>query len=474
MSRLSLRLRSVAAATLAILLAVVVVGAGVDVLVARHLHRSFDRTLHERAVEVAQLAASAPAVLTTPGALDSPLGGTQLSVEVVDRRGRIVARSLSLGGGVLPAKRLLERAIAHGRSGYAGLELRDEDLRAYAAPLAEVGGPAAGGAVIVAGSTRDLEATLRSLHLFVLLAGLVASALGALAVAILITRALRPLGQLADSAADVERTGDPRRRLPEPAARDEVGTLARTLNQMLASLELARDNERRFLADASHELRTPLTALRGNVAYLARHGATPELVAELEADAERLARLADDLLALSREESAGEPTEVVRLDELARAASGPRVESTPMEPVAVKGDRAALERALENLIRNAELYGPVGGRITVSAEQDNGLARLTVADEGDGLAPGVADQAFGRFWRGGDGKPGSGLGLAIVRTTAERHRGRAYAEGSRFTIELPALEAIAATDESRVKRSLRDLSGSERRTEEQTSGKGSL
>ena len=72
---------------------------------------------------------------------------------------------------------------------------------------------------------------------------------------------------------------------------------------MLDSLERSRESERRFLADASHELRTPLTALRGNVAYLARHGATPALVADLEADAERLARLADDLLALSREEA---------------------------------------------------------------------------------------------------------------------------------------------------------------------------
>jgi len=358
MTRMSLRVRSVAAATLGILLAVVVVGAGVDVLVSRHLHRSFDRTLHARAVEVAQLAASAPAVLTAPGALDSRLGGTQLSVEVVDRRGRLVARSLSLGGGVLPASRLLEQAIAHGRSRYAGLELGNEDLRAYTAPLAEVGGPAAGGAVIVAGSTHDLRETLASLHLFVLLAGLAASALGALAVAILMARALRPLVELAESAEDIERTGDPRRRLPQPAARDEVGTLAATLNEMLASLERARDNERRFLADASHELRTPLTALRGNVAYLARHGATPELVAELEADAERLATLADDLLALSREESAAEPTEVIRLDELARAASGRGVESGALEPVAVKGDRAALERALENLVRNAELYGP--------------------------------------------------------------------------------------------------------------------
>jgi two-component system OmpR family sensor kinase len=444
MTRLSLRLRSVAAATLGILLAVVVVGAGVDVLVSRHLHRSFDHTLHARAVEVAQLAASAPAVLTTPGALDSPLGGTQLSVEVVDRRGRIVARSLSLGGSVLPAKRLLGQAIAHGRSSYAGLDSGNEHLRAYTAPLAEVGGPAAGGAVIVAGSTHDLRETIASLHLFVLIAGLAASVLGALAVAILIGRALRPLGDLAESASDIERTGDPRRRLPEPPARDEVGTLATTLNEMLASLERARDTERRFLADASHELRTPLTALLGNVTYLGRHGATPELVAELESDAERLARLADDLLALSREESADEPTELIRLDELIRrTALHPRVEPHAAEPVAVRGDRAALERALANLVRNAELYGPEGGRIMVGAAQENGVARLTVADEGPGLAPEEAEQAFGRFWRGAGSKPGSGLGLAIVRATAERHRGRAYAEGSRFTIELPALEPLA-------------------------------
>jgi two-component system OmpR family sensor kinase len=444
MSRVSLRLRSVAAATLGILLTVVVVGAGVDVLVSRHLHRSFDHTLHARAVEVAQLAAAAPAVLTTPGALDSPLGGTQLSVEVVDRRGRIVARSLSLGGGVLPARRLLRQAIAHGRSSFAGLEAGNEDLRAYTAPLAEVGGPAAGGAVIVAGSTHDLRETIASLHLFVLIAGLAASLLGAVAVAILMGRALRPLGDLAGSAADIERTGDPRRRLPEPATRDEVGTLATTLNEMLASLERSRDNERRFLADASHELRTPLTALRGNVAFLARHGATPELIAELEADAERLARLADDLLALSREESAGEPTEVIRLDELVRAAaSQPYVEADAFEPVTIRGDRAALERALANLVRNAELYGPEGGRITIGAKQENGVARLSVADEGPGLSRDEAEHAFGRFWRGAGGKPGSGLGLAIVRATAERHRGRAYADGSRFTIELPVLEALA-------------------------------
>jgi len=443
MSRLSLRWRSVAAAASAIVLAVVVVGVGVDVLVSRHLHGSLDRTLHARAVEVAQLAASAPKLLTTPGALDAPLGSTQLSIEVVDSRGRLVARSLALGGRVLPAQPLVRRAIVRGRPGYANIESAGDDLRAYAAPLAEVGGPAAGGAVVVAGSTHDLDETLASLRWFLFAAGLGAAILAGAAVAVLMRRALVPLERLAGAAADVERTGDPSRRLPEPAQRDEVGRLAATLNAMLASLERSRDAERRFLADASHELRTPLTALRGNVAYLARHGVTPELVAELEADAERLAVLADDLLTLSREESAATPTEPVRLDVLARSAAEAyaHADVEAPAPVAVYGDHAALERALANLVRNAELYGPTGGRITLATEAVNGVARLSVSDEGPG--PEDPEQAFARFWRGEHGEPGSGLGLAIVRATAERHGGRAYAQGSRFTIELPALRNLS-------------------------------
>ncbi len=446
MSRRSIQFRSVVAAALAILLALVVVGVGVDLLVARHLHRSLDESLRQRAIEVAQLSASAPALLTTPGALDSPGGGSaQLSVEVVDRRGRIVTRSLSLGGRVLPTRGLAHAAIAQGRTAYSNARLGGESLRVYAAPLADFGGQAAGGAVVVAASTAGLHETLASLRLFVLGSALVAAALAAGAVAVLMRRALRPLGELADAASEIERTGDPGRRLPQPVAADEVGRLGATLNAMLASLERARDAERRFLADASHELRTPLTALRGNVAYLTRHGASPDLVEELERDAERLARLADDLLVLSREETAERPAEEVQLDELARAVAkaDPAVEAVTGGSVAVRGDRAALERALANLVQNARSHGPVGGRITVVAEQADGLAQLSVRDKGSGLQPDEAERAFERFWRGDRSGPGSGLGLAIVRATAERHGGRAYADGACFTIELPALRELS-------------------------------
>jgi two-component system OmpR family sensor kinase len=444
-SRRSIQLRAVVAAAVAIVLVLVGVGAAVDLLVAGHLHSSLDRTLRQRAVEVAQLSASAPAVLTRPGALDSPLGGTQLSVEVVDRHGRIVARSLALGGQVLPLGGLVRSAIADGATGYRDANLGTDPGRVYVAPLAEFGGKAAGGAVIVAASTHDLRETLASLRLFSVLAALGAAILAAGPVALLMRRALRPLGQLADAASEIERTGDPRRRLPERAAADEVSRLEQTLNAMLASLERARDAERRFLADASHELRTPLTALRGNVVYLRRHGQTPELVEELERDAERLAGLADALLVLSREEAAEPSAEEVRLDVLARAAAeaDPAVEAVAPRPVSVRGDRTALERVLSNLLENAHRHGPKGSKITVSATLNDGAAQLSVSDEGRGLQPYQAERAFERFWRGDVVGPGSGLGLSIVRAIAERHGGRAFAEGAVFSIELPALRDLS-------------------------------
>ena len=419
---MNLRLRTILAAGAATMLAVVVLGSAVDVLVARHLRHELDRSLRTRAVGVAQLAVSAPALITTPGALDAPAGGTQALVEVIDSKHRIVARSLSLGGRVLPGS-LAQDAISGDAARYRTIRFGGDELRVYAAPLANVSG---GGAVLVAASTADLSNTISTLHGLTIIAALLAAGVGAGAAALLLRGALQPLARLDRAAGEIGRTGDPSRRLPDPHRADEVGRLATTLNAMLDSLERARESERRFVADASHELRTPLTALRGNVAHLARHGATPALVADLEADAERLARLADDLLTLSREEAAPPPAEDVRLDELAHAAGGDHVDA---EAVTVTGDRAALERSLSNLVENARRHGR--GAVTVTVRSDGEHALLSVADEGEGVHLLDRERVFERFY--GDG---SGLGLAIVRATAERHGGRAYVEGPRFTIEL--------------------------------------
>jgi signal transduction histidine kinase len=386
------------------------------------------------------LSASAPALLTAPGALDASIGGEQLSIEVIDRHGRVLARSLSLGGSLLPT-RLVGRVIADGKPVYADDRLDDRRLRLYVAPLPIAAGAASGGAVIVAGTTSEIAETLDRLHLFALLSALAAAALAAVASFLLVRRALRPLEQLSAGAAEVERTGDVARRLPEPGSRDEVGRLAATLNRMLSALERARETERRFLADASHELRTPVTALRGNIDYLRRHGVDPAVLADLEADAARLSALVHDLLALSREDAGGALDGDIRLDVLAReiGAGNAQVVVEAAADVTVRGDRAALERAILNLVDNARRYGPPGGRITVAARQGDGFARLSVRDEGPGMSEAEAAHAFERFWRGAHDYEGSGLGLSLVRATAERHGGRVRVNGSEFTIELPVL-----------------------------------
>jgi signal transduction histidine kinase len=401
-------------------------------------------------VDVAQLAASTPRLLQEPGALDGRLAGSSLLVQVVDRQGRIVARSGGLGSLVLPLDAAGRAALRDRRAAYGDARLGSEPIRLYAAPLGSLGqGPAAGGAVLVAGTTSEIGATLAATRRFVLLAGL-ACVLLAAAVATWLTRhALRPLGRLSAGARAIAATGDASRRLPPPDVRDEVGALADTLNAMLASLERAREAERRFLADASHELRTPVTALRGNAAFIASHGADPEVLADLEADAARLGTLIDDLLALAREEAAAPlPDTPVDLAEVARAAAREdpegRVELEPGAPVVVAGDRAGLERAAGNLVRNARLHGPPGGAIRISVAGGDGRARLTVADAGAGLPAAEAAHAFERFWRGAAAPAGgTGLGLAIVRAVAERHGGHASVDGARFTIELPLLTDLS-------------------------------
>jgi two-component system OmpR family sensor kinase len=436
----SLNLRLTAAAIAAVLLAVLVLGIGARIIVSEQMHSSLDRSLRQRAVEVARLSISAPAVLTAPGALESPLSGRQLSVEVLDHRRAIIARSLALGAKLLPRGPELAAAL-RGESGFADAKLDGEPIRIYAAPIADIGGPAAGGVVLVAASTADIEDTVHQLGLLLLLCGAGAVLAGGLAAALLTRRSLRPLRRLSSSAAAIEQTGDASRRLAEPGSPEEIGELARTLNGMLAALEDSRTRERRFLADASHELRTPLTSLIGNVDFLARHGAGEEVIADLQGDAARLRRLIDDLLALERESAAQPPERPVSLGEAVIGASAgrPNVFAEVEGEATVMGEPDALARSFENLLENAGTHGPAGGRIEISMRVADGRAVVAVTDEGAGIPAGEEEAVFDRFWRAEEAKdrPGSGLGLAIAKATAERHGGSIHARGSTVTMTLP-------------------------------------
>jgi two-component system OmpR family sensor kinase len=444
----TLRVRLVLAAAGATLAALALFGVATVVVVRHELRGSLDTALRQRASQVAQLAVSAPAVLSSPGALESPVSGRQIVVEVLDARGRILARSLTLGARVLPQDRLAHAAIASGATGFEDLDLDGRLFRLYAAPIA-LSGPAGGGAVLVASDTTDIARTTDRLGFVVVLIGVGVALVAALLAALLTRRGLRPLSRLADAAGEIERTADPSQRLPASGAPDEIGQLTGVLNRMLASLEAARAGERRFLADASHELRTPVTTLLGNVEFAARHGADPEVLEELQRDARRLARLVDDLLVLERAGGAagsGEPVDLRGVvSEVVRAHDGQVVADGIAPSVVVRGDASELARAVENLVENALVHGPAGGVVTVSVglSRDSGSALVTVRDEGPGPDRGDYDRLFERFWRapGASARPGSGLGLSIVAAIAARHGGTVRVDGSAFTIVLPLLHA---------------------------------
>jgi two-component system, OmpR family, sensor kinase len=469
MSRWSLRRRLAGASAAAVLVALALLGIAATLVVEDQLRATVDRDLRRRAVDVAQLAAVTPGILQSRGALDLGSGGREVWVEVRDREGRIVARSDALRGRLLPGDAARAAALRDGRPGYADDRLGEEPVRLYAAPLADTGGAAGGGTVVVASSMGDIEAIFTRLRDAIAVVALAAALLGGLLAAALTAGGLRPLRRLAAGARAISEQPDAGRRLPEAPTHDELGDLSGALNRMLDALDQARESERRLLADASHELRTPVTSLRGNAAFARRHGADEELLVELEADAERLARLVDDLLALEREAGAERPDAEVDLEaviDAVVAAPGHRLDESPLldalsadrlppraphvvvrqtAPLAVRGQAGALERALRNLVENAAVHGPAGGEIRVALARRGDEAVLSVADDGPGIPPALAADAARRFWRGPDagGRPGSGLGLAIVAATAARHGGRLEIDGATVAISLPLVKELS-------------------------------
>jgi len=227
--------------------------------------------------------------------------------------------------------------------------------------------------------------------------------------------------------------------LPDARLATEVQPLVTALNELLARLRAALERERAFMADAAHELRTPLTALHLQLGTLARASSESERAAamqNLSAGVQRAIHLVEQMLALARQEPRAEaPRLSVRLDDLAREsvaelvplADAGRIDLgvAHAEPLSVWGDPEALRTLLRNLIDNAVRYTPEGGRVDVAIESTGGGAggaRLTVSDEGPGIAPEERARVFDRFYRHPGTVPsGSGLGLAIVKAIAEAH-----------------------------------------------------
>jgi heavy metal sensor kinase len=372
--------------------------------------------------------------------------------------GRLRSRSWRLRDDQLPLSAEGRQRVVAGLATFETVLLHGERIRVVALPVlrngrlievVQVGMP-------LAPTERTLQRWLEALLVLVPLGVGLAAAGGR----VMARAALRPVDEMSQSARRIDAEALARR-ITIRGTGDELDRLAETLNGMLARLENTFGEMRRFSADAAHELRTPLTALKGTleVALRAeRSGAEyrAALASALE-EVDRLVRLAEDLLLLSRATAGPDsPRARVELETLVldvaevgtRLAKdrGVTVRVGALAPLAVLGDGSALRRAVLNLVENGVKYTPAGGRVELSVTAADGEAVLAVEDTGPGIDAGDVIRIFEPFVRLDSARSresgGSGLGLAIARSIVVAHRGtlgveRPAAGGSRFTIRLP-------------------------------------
>jgi heavy metal sensor kinase len=277
-------------------------------------------------------------------------------------------------------------------------------------------------------------------------------------------RVLSPVGAMADKAREIT-AESLRERLPVGNPQDEFGRLATVFNHTLSRLHDAFDRLRRFTSDASHELRTPLTAIRsvGEIALQAPldPGAYREVIGSMLEEVDRLTRLVDSLLMLTRADSGStQPVrEVVDLGALAgnvaehlRVLAEEKQQSLSVDKAALQKalcDPAILRLGLTNLLHNAIKYTPVGGamRIRVTATA-SGQPAIEVQDTGPGIPAAHQERIFERFYRVDSDRSresgGTGLGLAIARWAVAANGGHIELEseetkGSVFRIVLPGI-----------------------------------
>jgi two-component system, OmpR family, sensor kinase len=314
----------------------------------------------------------------------------------------------------------------------------------------------------VAAPYNQIESVLRGL---LLTFGLGLPLIVALAISggyVLMRRALRPVDEIRQKAAQIT-SRNLSERLPVVHTGDELERLATDLNRMIERLEESFQQINRFSADASHELRTPLTVLQGELESIARNSSN--LPAEIRdtigsalEETHRLTKIVENLLAISRLEAGDARKQRERLDfaELARNTADQmrllaeekhiHLDCNGAEAVEVDADPARLKQVVVNLLDNAIKYTPESGRVSISVMKQDGRAVFEIADTGIGISPDDLPHIFDRFYRADKARSrqmgGTGLGLSIVRSICLAHDGQVKVEsiegqGSVFHIQLP-------------------------------------
>lgn len=443
-----------------------------------------------------------PAVIVSQTQLlATQLTGTDVTVAVLDSRGQVLSASdgqVDSSAVVLdPVSPQQIADVLAGKALHSWTVTRADGSRQvvvlmpvpmdHPAPDSAPGSPPGGTLLLQqSASLAGVMSTLNQLGTYLLL-GVLSGSLAGVVLGLAFTRAvLRPLDQVADTA-DAIAGGDLQRRLQLPPGRNEVARLGKAFDVMVSRLVTTLEAQRRFVADASHELRTPLTSLKGlaEILVIGAHGNDQRVIEQaagaINSELERLNRLVNDLLTLSRLDSvdstAAPPARRTRMDACPtlRAAAGQmgalaegrevRLSQECAGPLWVMGDAGQLKQVLLNLLDNALRYTPAGGEVALRGRVDGAVACIEVRDTGVGIPAEDLAHVFERFYRGDTSRTratgNSGLGLAIVQTIVTAHGGEiavqsAPGAGTCFTITLPLAapptahaEAPAAVDAGR-------------------------
>ena len=324
--------------------------------------------------------------------------------------------------------------------------------------------------LIESGSPLDtVQAVLRHVIYVMAITLLLAVAVAVIGGYFLVGRALAAVDHLSRSAERIS-SQNLSERLPEVQTGDEIERLSLALNRMIQRLDEAFQHSKRFVADASHELRTPLTVLRGELEALVEReplqGVVRERLGSLLEEVDRLAKVVEGLLILSRLDAGEAQGESVRVDlarltistadQMGLLAEDKRIAISreAPAPVMVEGDRTRLKQVIVNLLDNAIKYTPEGGKVTLQVRAEGTHAVLDVVDNGIGIAPEMLPHVFERFFRADKARSrdlgGAGLGLAIVQSICTAHGGvvsvhSKEGQGSQFTVVLPL--ALAPGDQ---------------------------
>lgn len=323
-------------------------------------------------------------------------------------------------------------------------EIERSDLRVHAAQPGQT-------VVIVAAELEDVSATVTQARGLLAVGVPLIMLAGAALLWFAVGRALRPVERMRQDAESIAALGSDQR-VHDPQSEDELGRLASTLNNMLGRLDANALSMRRFVSDSSHEIRSPIANIRARV-ETAQADQWSEARDDVIGEVVRIENIIDDLTYLARndEGQTGKLEERVELDSIlfVEASRLQRrgvvaVDAADVEPVVVTGDRAQIERAVRNLVDNAERHAASRIRVAVTSIGDQAV--IDVDDDGPGIPAEERSRVFERFVRLDESRErasgGTGLGLAIVHGIVADHGGDVQVNasplgGARFRISLP-------------------------------------